>query len=90
MAALVVGYVGIYLCRKNLAVAVPLLQQELGASKAEVGRVASVGTAAYAFGKLALGPLVDRMGGRGRLRGLAVRGGRVLGGGLGHAVAGAC
>jgi sugar phosphate permease len=64
IAALAVGYVGIYLCRKNLAVAVPLLGDAFAASKAEIGRVASIGTVAYALGKLALGPAVDRVGGR--------------------------
>jgi sugar phosphate permease len=29
VAALGAGYVGIYLCRKNLAVAIPLLQSSL-------------------------------------------------------------
>jgi sugar phosphate permease len=64
LAALALGYVGIYLCRKNLAVAVPLLGDAFHASKAEIGRVASIGTVAYALGKLTLGPAVDRIGGR--------------------------
>jgi len=58
------GYVGVYLCRKNLSVAVPLLTRAFGATKGEVGRIASVSTAAYAVGKLTLGPVVDRFGGR--------------------------
>jgi sugar phosphate permease len=58
------GYIGIYVCRKNLAVAVPLLQDAFGASKEEVGRIASAGALAYAAGKLILGPVVDRIGGR--------------------------
>jgi sugar phosphate permease len=64
MAALALGYVGVYLCRKNLAVAVPLLGQAFGANRGEIGRVASFGAAAYAIGKLTLAPLVDRVGGR--------------------------
>jgi MFS transporter, ACS family, hexuronate transporter len=64
VAALAVGYVGVYLCRKNLAVAVPLLGRAFGANRGEIGRVASIGTAAYALGKLTLGPLIDRVGGR--------------------------
>jgi len=64
VVVLAVGYIAIYLCRKNLSVAVPLLQQAFGATKAEVGRVASLGTLAYALGKLTLGPIVDRAGGR--------------------------
>ena len=62
--ALAAGYIGIYLCRKNLAVAVPMLQQSFGASKQQIGIVASLGTLAYAAGKVINGPLVDRMGGR--------------------------
>lgn len=58
------GYVGVYLCRKNLAVAVPLLGEEFGASREEIGRIASAGTLTYAAGKLFLAPLVDRFGGR--------------------------
>jgi OPA family sugar phosphate sensor protein UhpC-like MFS transporter len=61
---LVFAYVGIYLCRKNLSVAVPLLQQEWSLSKEAVGMVASISTICYAFGKIFLGPIVDRLGGR--------------------------
>ncbi len=64
MAALGVGYVGVYLCRKNLAVALPLLQDAFGASKEQVGSIASAGTFAYAIGKLINGLLVDHLGGR--------------------------
>ncbi|MEY3607945.1 MAG: Glycerol-3-phosphate transporter [Verrucomicrobiota bacterium] len=64
LALLVAGYIGVYLCRKNLAVAVPLLVEDFGATREEVGRIASVGTLAYAAGKLLLAPLVDRFGGR--------------------------
>ena len=58
------GYVGIYLCRKNLSVAMPMLQEHFHATKAEVGGVASLGTLAYAAGKVINGPLVDAVGGR--------------------------
>ncbi len=64
LATLVVGYMGVYLCRKNLSVAVPLLRAEFHATKEEIGRVASAGTLAYAVGKMVLCPLVDRFGGR--------------------------
>lgn len=64
VAALAAGYIGIYLCRKNLAVAVPMLQEAFGASKEDVGRIASAGTLGYAAGKLILGPVVDKIGGR--------------------------
>lgn len=65
VAALSVGYVGIYLCRKNLSVAVPLLQPYFHATKQQIGNIASAGTLAYATGKLLNGPIVDRIGGRG-------------------------
>lgn len=61
---LALGYVGIYLCRKNLAVAIPQLQEAFGVGKAELGAIASLGTVAYAVGKFLSGPLVDRLGGR--------------------------
>src|SRR5687768_15453966 len=64
VAALCVGYVGIYLCRKNLSVAIPMLQETFQASKEDVGQIASMGTLAYAIGKLTSGPVVDRLGGR--------------------------
>lgn len=64
VAALFIGYVGVYLCRKNLSVAVPLLQESFSASKEQVGIIASVGTMAYAAGKLLNGGLVDRIGAR--------------------------
>jgi OPA family glycerol-3-phosphate transporter-like MFS transporter len=64
VVALAAGYVGIYLCRKNLAVAIPLLQPVLHVGRGELGRVASIGTLTYAAGKLLLGPLADRIGGR--------------------------
>jgi MFS transporter, OPA family, glycerol-3-phosphate transporter len=64
VVALSIGYIGLYLCRKNLSVAIPLLQTEFHASKEEVGAVASVGTVAYAIGKIVNGAIVDRVGGR--------------------------
>lgn len=64
VATLGLGYVGIYLCRKNLSVAMPLLQADFHASKAQVGTVASLGTLAYAAGKVVNGPVVDAIGGR--------------------------
>ncbi len=64
LGVLVVGYMGVYLCRKNYSVAVPLLQEQFSATKEQVGRIASAGTLAYALGKMFLCPLVDRWGGR--------------------------
>jgi sugar phosphate permease len=64
IGTLVMGYIGIYLCRKNLSVAVPLIQNAFGVGRAEVGILGSVSTLAYLAGKILLCPLVDRMGGR--------------------------
>jgi sugar phosphate permease len=64
LGALVAGYIGVYLCRRNFSVAVPLLQEHFGASRGEIGTIASIGTAVYAAGKLISGPLIDRFGGR--------------------------
>ncbi|MCL4180813.1 MAG: MFS transporter [Verrucomicrobia bacterium] len=64
LATLVVGYIGVYLCRKNFSVALPMIQEELGVSRAELGLVASVSTIAYAAGKFIFGPVIDRVGGR--------------------------
>lgn len=64
LLALFVGYIGIYLCRKNLAATFPSLKDQFNISHAQFGRVASVGTAFYAVGKALAGPLVDRFGGR--------------------------
>ncbi len=63
LAALFLGYIGIYLCRKNLPVAVPLLQDAFHANKEQVGWLLSFSTLAYLAGKLT-GPFTDRIGGR--------------------------
>jgi MFS transporter, OPA family, glycerol-3-phosphate transporter len=62
--ALALGYVGVYLCRSNLSVALPMLQDSLHASKESVGIIASAGSFAYAAGKFASGAAVDRLGGK--------------------------
>ncbi len=64
VSALIAGYIGIYLCRKNLSVAVPLLQKAFDTTRAQIGIIASVGTLTYALGKVITGPVVDRLGGR--------------------------
>lgn len=64
IGTLVLGYIGVYLCRKNLAVAIPMLQDDFGATREQIGVVASVSTIAYAAGKFVFGPVVDRFGGR--------------------------
>ncbi len=65
LSCIILGYIGVYLCRKNFAVAVPLLQTAFHADKAQVGAIDSYATMAYALGKLFWGPLiVDRIGGK--------------------------
>ncbi|MCZ7635205.1 MAG: MFS transporter [Verrucomicrobia bacterium] len=64
LAALVLGYIGIYLCRKNFSVAVPLIREAFSLSKEQIGIVASASTLAYMIGKFTFGPLIDRFGGR--------------------------
>jgi sugar phosphate permease len=64
LAALMLGYAGVYLCRKNFAVAIPLIGQSLALNKAQIGAVASASTAAYMAGKFIFGPMIDRVGGR--------------------------
>jgi sugar phosphate permease len=58
------GYITVYLCRKNLGVAIPLMRESLSVSKERIGWIASAGTMAYAIGKVLGGPLIDRIGGR--------------------------
>jgi OPA family glycerol-3-phosphate transporter-like MFS transporter len=64
LGTLVAAYIGVYLCRKNLAVAVPVLQKAWGLSKEQIGIVGSASTVAYAGGKFLFGPITDRLGGR--------------------------
>jgi sugar phosphate permease len=64
LAALVLGYIGVYLCRKNFSVAVPLIREAFSLSKEQIGIVASASTLAYMIGKFTFGPLIDRFGGR--------------------------
>ena len=64
LVTLVAGYIGVYLCRKNFAVAVPLIAHDLGVNRAEVGAIAGWSTLAYAMGKFLFGPVIDRLGGR--------------------------
>lgn len=64
LGSLVFGYIGIYLCRKNFAVANPLIREAFGLNKEQIGQVASYSTLAYMVGKFVFGPFIDRIGGR--------------------------
>lgn len=64
LGVLVLGYIGVYLCRKNFSVAVPMLREAFGATKEQIGQIASLGTVAYVLGKFGFGVVIDRLGGR--------------------------
>jgi OPA family glycerol-3-phosphate transporter-like MFS transporter len=71
VALIVVGYGGYYLCRSDLAVAMPLLIADLGRrgiapddARIRMGTIASLGVLAYAVGKFPSGWLADFLGGR--------------------------
>ncbi len=59
-----VGYIGYYLCRGNLAVALPLLSQEFHYTNTELGVILTFSELAYAVGKFTTGPLADQIGGK--------------------------
>ncbi len=64
LGCVMLGYVGVYLCRKNFSVAVPMVQRAFGVNRAAIGDVISYSAGAYALGKLVFGPVIDRFGGR--------------------------
>lgn len=71
VALLFMGYAACYFCRADFAVATPLLIDELvgqgsthSAAIVRIGQIASLGTLAYAMGKLLLTGLGDFWGGR--------------------------
>jgi sugar phosphate permease len=71
IALLFGGYAACYFCRADLAVATPLLVDDLvrrgvshGDAIVHLGSIASLGVLAYALGKLLLGGLGDLWGGR--------------------------
>lgn len=61
---MLVGYIGYYLVRGNLPVALPLLSQEFGYTNTQLGAILTFAELAYALGKFTNGPLADRVGGR--------------------------
>ncbi len=83
LGCIVVAYIGVYLCRKNFSVALPLIQSSFGVDKAQMGLVISYSAGAYAIGKFIFGPIIDNLGGRICL--LAVLLGVALFGALGSA-----
>ncbi len=63
-AALWLTYAGFYLCRANLPVALPGLQDDIGITRWQSGLVLSCLTAVYAVGQFINGQLGDRFGAR--------------------------
>ncbi len=63
-AVMLFGYVGYYLCRKNISAALPLLKETFGFSNTDLGAIGSTALIVYAIGKFVNGPLSDRVGGR--------------------------
>lgn len=61
---LLVGYAAFYLCRANVEPALNLLAIDHGYDNEQIGVVMAIALAAYAVGKLALGPLADLWGGK--------------------------
>jgi len=81
LACAILSYMGVYLCRKNLSVAVPMIQKAFTVNKAQTGDIISYSAAAYAAGKFIFGPIIDKFGGRICL--LLVMAGVAVFGGLG-------
>ena len=64
LGLLIVSYLGVYLCRKNLSVAIPMIQRDFGVNKSQTGDIISYSAIAYALGKFLFGPVIDKFGGR--------------------------
>lgn len=64
LTTLLVGYIGYYLCRQNLAIAFTAMRPELQLTEMDLGWWVTLGTIAYAIGKFASGPIADHFGGR--------------------------
>ena len=61
---MLIGYIGYYLIRGNLPVALPLLSKEFGYTNSELGKILTFSELAYALGKFTTGPFADRLGGK--------------------------
>jgi sugar phosphate permease len=61
---MLLGYIGYYLIRGNLPVALPLLSKEFGYSNTELGLILTFSELAYALGKFTTGPVADKIGGK--------------------------
>ncbi len=61
---MLIGYIGYYLVRGNLPVAMPLLSKEFGYSNTQLGYILTFSELFYALGKFTTGPLADQIGGK--------------------------
>ena len=61
---MLIGYIGYYLIRGNLPVAMPLLSKEFGYTNLELGKILTFSELAYALGKFTTGPIADSLGGK--------------------------
>lgn len=61
---MLIGYIGYYIGRSNLSVALPLLSQTFGYSNQQLGIILTLSELSYALGKITLGPLADKFGGK--------------------------
>lgn len=59
-----VGYAIFYFVRKNISIALPLLEKDLGVSKAQLGGYLTAGDTVYGVSKLANGFIGDRVSAR--------------------------
>jgi sugar phosphate permease len=64
LAALIVSYGALYLCRANVDASFPLLGIAFGFTKTQLGTISSCAIAAYAAGKFIMGSLGDVIGGK--------------------------
>lgn len=62
--ALLIGYIGYYLCRANLSAALPLMSSAFGYTNTQLGVIGLYSELAYAAGKFINGPIADRYGGK--------------------------
>ncbi len=58
------AYGGLYLCRKNLSVLMPVLQSDLAVEKLDLANIVFAYSLAYALGQFVTGMLADRYGAR--------------------------
>lgn len=62
--SMMIGYAAFYFVRKNFTAAMPLLLDELGYTKTDLGIILTLFSLVYGFGKFANGILADRMNAR--------------------------